>query len=1163
MLNKFLNNLNISTRIGLGFGFLIVVISLFVLIAVISLVSRNSVVQAIADNNLRAQMATSMEIEMHEAREAESNFLLTWQSEGFATAYDNYVTVNQAHVADVQALLADEIAFLQTSTDAELSAQLDSLTQAQTRLENYTMAFDTLVNYIADVANESEEPNLLADSQFQSLISQLNQDAGFISESLDTYVEIQNEATTSIINTFFTSRNALIGMVIVAFIILISVAIIVAIAIARSIVTPLSELTSTALRIGQGQLASRADVHGRNELTVLANAMNDMTQRAQDLVENLETRVEARTRDIATASEISGLASSVLTQDELLPLLVRAIRDQFNFYYTQIYLLDEAKHSAILRAGTGDVGQMLLERGHKINMNDTSMVSQAVMTGQSVLVFDTTVSEIHKPNDLLPLTRSELAVPLLVSGEVVGVLDMQATEPNTFNEDNLDIFVTMANQIASAIRSAEAYDEIEKAVERANAVNLRLTQETWQSYLGRANQDTMGYLYNLEAPIPIEGGIPVESLFVTDEMSTIRQSIQLRGQPIGSIIVGDDQTQEWDADDTRLVRDVADRVAQALEQFRAFDETQRRAKELQTVAQVSTEAAANLDVDSLLWTFTNLTRDNFDLYHAQVFLFDDTGDNLELRAGSGEIGNSMVEAGYSIPLSEANHVVIQSVEQRQSLVAPITDRPPDYQHKDRLPNAQTELAIPMIVHGEVLGVLNLQSEQMNAFPSADIEIHETLARQIAVAIQNAYAYSQVELVSQEIAQRANELATVAYVSSTSATTLELEKLLQTVVDLTRDNFGLYHVHIYLVDHAKQNLVLAAGSGEIGEQMKDIGHQISMNHHNSIVARAASHRENVVVNDVTATPHFMPNPLLPETEAELAMPMIVGNELIGVLDIQSSEKDIFIDEVVQIQTILADQVAVAIRNAQAYTQERETVEELRELDRLKQQFLANMSHELRTPLNSIIGYSEVLLDGIDGELPEEAIEDVEAIHVSGKHLLDLINEILDLAKIDSGQMRLDLQTIGLSDVVQEIAKSAEVLVKEKGVSLDVQAEESNIRVVADRLRMRQVIWNLVSNAVKFTEDGQVTIRYGMESPSHACIEVKDTGIGMSEADLAVIFERFRQVDGSSTRRSGGTGLGLTITKELVEMHGGSIQVSSEYNVGSSFTVTFPIALPEAS
>ena len=226
------------------------------------------------------------------------------------------------------------------------------------------------------------------------------------------------------------------------------------------------------------------------------------------------------------------------------------------------------------------------------------------------------------------------------------------------------------------------------------------------------------------------------------------------------------------------------------------------------------------------------------------------------------------------------------------------------------------------------------------------------------------------------------------------------------------------------------------------------------------------------------------------------------------------------------------------------------------DRLKSEFLANMSHELRTPLNSILGYTDVLLMGLDGDLDEEVTTDLEAIHENSQHLLNLINDILDLAKIEAGRMTIELGDVDLAELLAEVKKTSAGLLVNKDVEMVVEVKEKLQKIVADYHRIYQVINNLVSNSVKFTEKGEITLRAFTEG-DEMVLQVEDTGIGISQEDLDAIFEEFTQADTSSTRQHEGTGLGLTITRRLVQMHGGTISVESELGKGSIFTVRLPM------
>lgn len=410
-----------------------------------------------------------------------------------------------------------------------------------------------------------------------------------------------------------------------------------------------------------------------------------------------------------------------------------------------------------------------------------------------------------------------------------------------------------------------------------------------------------------------------------------------------------------------------------------------------------------------------------------------------------------------------------------------------------------------------------------------------------------------------IAERANQLETVATVSTTSSTMLNPDALLQTVVDLTKERFNLYHTHIYLADDSWNTLMLSAGASEVGRQMVTAGHSIQMDAQRSLVARAYREREAVIVNDIHDDIGFLPNPLLPHTHAEMAVPMIVGDKVLGVFDVQSEKAGYFTTEDALIYNTLASQVAVALQNARLYQEQAATLTQLRELDRLKSSFLANMSHELRTPLNSILGFTDVMLEGLDGALTPYMQNDLSLIQKNGQHLLHLINDVLDMAKIESGKLNLIIEKFSLQEIFEEVVSITSPLASEKSLSLFVEEDsDHSVEINADRTRLRQVLLNLVNNAVKFTDTGRISIRAILES-NNVLISVKDTGVGIPATHLESVFQEFTQVDSSTTRKAGGTGLGLPISRRLIEMHGGRLWAESTgvEGEGSTFYVFLPI------
>lgn len=414
--------------------------------------------------------------------------------------------------------------------------------------------------------------------------------------------------------------------------------------------------------------------------------------------------------------------------------------------------------------------------------------------------------------------------------------------------------------------------------------------------------------------------------------------------------------------------------------------------------------------------------------------------------------------------------------------------------------------------------------------------------------------------AERVLQRQNEYMTAAAeVGRLVTSTLDMDILFRRAVNLLCEHFGYYHASIFINEEAGLNTVVRESTGEAGREMKERQHALEVGS-KSVVGTATGTGDPFIINDVRDNPNHRPNPLLPDTRAEAAIPLKIGRRIIGALDLQATEVGAFTEEDVAVLQILADQFATAIDNARSYKLAQDAFTEMRELDKLKSQFLANMSHELRTPLNSIIGFSRVILKGIDGPVTDLQQQDLTAIYNSGQHLLGLINDILDLSKIEAGKMELAFAEVDIEKLIKSVMSTVIGLIKDKPVRLVENIEEGLPIVRADAMRVRQVLINLFSNASKFTDEGTITVSAERQG-NYVRIGIKDSGPGISPEDQEKLFKAFSQVDASATRATGGTGLGLSICRELVNMHKGIIDVESEVGKGSTFFFTLPLFYPE--
>ncbi|MCI0709204.1 MAG: ATP-binding protein [Chloroflexi bacterium] len=411
-----------------------------------------------------------------------------------------------------------------------------------------------------------------------------------------------------------------------------------------------------------------------------------------------------------------------------------------------------------------------------------------------------------------------------------------------------------------------------------------------------------------------------------------------------------------------------------------------------------------------------------------------------------------------------------------------------------------------------------------------------------------------EELEQRVAIRTRDLNVASQVSRQATTELDRSSLLRKVAELTREGFGLYHVSIFLYDRAKESLVLEEGTGEIASQMKAEGKAFQISDR-GLVPQAARTREVALANNVNVDGNHLTNHHLPRTNSELALPMLFGDNLVGVLDLQAEQAQRFSPDDIRVMTTLAEQIAIAVRNAQLYEDSQDARKEAEKANSVKSQFLASMSHELRTPLNAILNFTQFVSSGMLGAVNDEQVDMLVKATDSGRHLLSLINDVLDISKIEANSLKLFIEhDVDLREEIDSLASTAEAVLVDKHVALELDIQDIPL-ITGDKRRLRQIMLNLISNACKFTDEGYVRISLRPE-PEHILFVVEDTGPGIAPEEHQLVFESFRQTK-SGLKKGEGTGLGLPISRKLTEAHGGEMWLESQVDKGATFFVRLPI------